>query len=236
MLSLLPCQSTNSKTVDINPSNRSYMESSFWLQKWATNNIGFHKSEANPMLVKHFDALDLPKGSRLFLPLCGKTRDFAWLISKGYSVAGAELAELAIEQLFDELGVAPQISSHGPLKLYQAENIDIFVGDIFALTGQSLGSVDAIYDRAAYVALPAETRRRYSSHLKQITDNAPQLLITFDYDQNVMAGPPFSIPDAEVNTQYAGQYTLTHLESADVVGGLKGICAAKENVWLLASK
>lgn len=33
------------------------MEADFWHRKWATNDIGFHQGEANPLLVKHFAAL-----------------------------------------------------------------------------------------------------------------------------------------------------------------------------------
>lgn len=209
------------------------MEASFWLQKWENNNIGFHKSEANPALVKYFEALSLVQGSRIFLPLCGKTLDIAWLLSNGYRVAGAELAEIAIEQLFMELGVAPKISAAGEAKHYSATNIDIFAGDIFHLSSQMLGSVDAIYDRAALVALPKEIRRRYTAHLMEITHKAPQLLVCYEYDQCLMEGPPFSLSSEEVNQHYGKSYGLNLMASTDMSGGLKGQCAAEEKVWLL---
>ncbi|MGK7948820.1 MAG: thiopurine S-methyltransferase [Xenococcaceae cyanobacterium] len=209
------------------------MDSSFWLQKWEKNEIGFHKSEANPVLVKYFGELSLSKGNRVFVPLCGKTLDIAWLLSEGYRVAGAELAEMAVEQLFDELGVKPKISRIGKTSLYSAKDIDIFVGNIFDVSGEMLGSVDAIYDRAALVALPEEIRNRYTAHLKEITDKASKLLVTFEYDRNLMEGPPFSISKEEVDRHYSDSYDLSFLASNDVVGGLKGKCAAKENVWLL---
>ena len=209
------------------------MDTSFWHQKWATNNIAFHRSEANPLLVEHFSKMSLAKGSRIFLPLCGKTLDIAWLLSNGYRIAGAELVEVAIEQLFTELGMEPAIAETGALKHYSATNIDIFVGDIFDVSGKILGLVDAVYDRAALVALPKEMRHRYTAHLTKITDKAPQLLVTYDYDQSLMAGPPFSVSNKEVHQHYGDNYNLTLLVSANVSGGLKGKCAAKENVWLL---
>ena len=86
------------------------MDSSFWLQKWEKNDIAFHEAEANPILVKYFEKLSLAKGSRLFVPLCGKTLDISWLLANGYSVAGAELSKIAIEQLFNGLEVEPKIS------------------------------------------------------------------------------------------------------------------------------
>ncbi|MEL6402560.1 MAG: hypothetical protein AAFR26_26305 [Cyanobacteria bacterium J06626_4] len=65
-----------------------------------------------------------------------------------------------------ELDVTPQILEVGEVKHYSAENIDIFVGDIFQVSSEMLGSVDAIYDRAALVALPADVRDRDTAHLR----------------------------------------------------------------------
>ncbi len=209
------------------------MDTSFWRQRWENNEIAFHESKANPLLVKYFKELSLVEGSRVFVPLCGKTLDIAWLLSNGLRVAGVELIETAIEQLFAELGVEPQISGTGEVKHYSANNIDILVGDIFAVSSKMLGSVDAIYDRAALVALPEEMRNRYTAHLMEITANAPQLQLTYEYDQNLMEGPPFSISNEEVNRHYRDRYDLTLIASTNVPGGLKGKCAAIENVWLL---
>lgn len=212
------------------------MNASFWLEKWKDNNIAFHNSEANPLLVKYFKTLSLAEGSRIFLPLCGKTLDIAWLLSQGYRVAGAELSEIAIEQLFVSLGMEPKIVEVGKLKHYSAENIDIFVGNIFDLSSSVLGSVDAIYDRAALVALPKEMRNRYTDHLMKMTDKAPQLIICYEYDQTLMAGPPFSISDEEIYQHYQDSYALSLAAIANLPDGLKGKCAAKENVWLLKNK
>src|SRR5690242_7473423 len=110
------------------------MEASFWHQKWEANDIAFHQDEANPALVKHFDALELQPGSRVFVPLCGKTRDIHWLLANGYRVAGAELSKIAIEQLFSDLQAIPKVSTVGPLEHFSAENIDIYVGNLFDLS------------------------------------------------------------------------------------------------------
>lgn len=209
------------------------MDAAFWHEKWQNNQINFHEGEANSLLVRHFDLLGLNQESRIFLPLCGKTRDIAWLLDKGYQVVGAELSEMAVKQLYEELGAEPRITEHGPLKCYSGPAIDIFVGDIFHLTAELLGRVDAIYDRAALVALPEDMRIKYTRHLSQITGTAPQLLITFKYDQSQMAGPPFAVPSEEVTRHYEASYKIKHLESKDVPGGLKGKCPAQENAWHL---
>jgi len=213
-----------------------WMQKDFWFQKWAVKDIGFHQKESNPHLISNFEKLSLKKGDRVFLPLCGKTLDIAWLLSQGYRVAGAELVETAIEELFLELKLKPQIIQEGKLKHYSAKNIDIFVGDIFDLTKEILGKVDAVYDRAALVALPLDLRMRYAEHLMEITDRAPQLLVVYEYNQSEMPGPPFSINEVEVKKHYENDYAIKLIASADVPGGMRGQISAKENVWLLEKK
>lgn len=209
------------------------MKANFWHQKWEQGDIGFHESAVNPLLIEHFEKLNLAKGSRVFLPLCGKTRDAAWLLACGYRVVGAELSEIAICELFKELGLEPEISNFGKLTRYRAEDVDIFSGDIFAVSAEHLGLINAIYDRAALVALPASIRKHYAVHLMNITGTAPQLLITYEYNQLLMDGPPFSVNENEVLRHYGTSYQLKSVGSKDVAGGLKGKIASTETAWLL---
>lgn len=209
------------------------MQAEFWHQRWANNQIGFHESKPNPLLVTYFEKLNLQAGSRVFLPLCGKTLDIAWLLSQRVHVLGAELSETAVKQLFRDLGIEPTITSCGALTRHSAQNIDIYVGDIFDLSAEHLGAVDAIYDRAALVALPELIRSQYTQHLVEVTKSASQLLIAFDYDQSQMDGPPFSINADKVRSYYSNTYSVTRLESNAVPGKLKGKCEAEEQVWLL---
>jgi len=209
------------------------MESSFWHERWAENRIGFHAKIPNSLLEKNFNKLALAKGCRVFLPLCGKTLDIAWFLSRGFHVVGAELSETAVKQLFEELGVVPEITTIGNLTLYHAQDIDIFVGDIFDLTSAVLGPVDVVYDRAALVALPTEMRSKYAAHIPKITQSVPQFLICFEYDQSLMNGPPFSIEEQTVKQLYSGSYKITLMEREDVVGGFQGKFPATEAAWLL---
>lgn len=209
------------------------MDANFWHQKWKRGETAFHQSEANPFLTDHFGKLNLAPGSRVFLPLCGKTRDAAWLLAHGFRVVGAELSELAVGELFTELGVEPAIANVGKLVRYSAKDIDLLVGDIFDMTADNLGPLNAIYDRAALVALPARMREQYTSHLKTITDTAPQLLISYEYDQRLIDGPPFSVNADEVRRHYGAAYQVTSLESKNVAGGIKGKVPSTETAWLL---
>jgi len=213
------------------------MHEEFWHERWRKNEIGFHESQANPLLVKHLNALKLQEGARIFLPLCGKTLDIEWLLEKGFCVVGAELSQMAVEQLFIQLKLEPEIIQSEKFLHYRANHIDIFVGNIFDLSAEDIrkvGVVDAIYDRAALVALPEAMRKKYAKHLIAITKTAKQLLIAFEYDQSVMAGPPFSISKAEVKQHYEQMYQAVNIESVSVAGGLKGICPAMEHVWILS--
>ena len=212
------------------------MDPDFWRQRWENNETGWHESKPNPVLVKHLSQLALAKDRRIFVPLCGKTLDISWLLSHGYRVAGAELSEVAVEQLFMDLGLQPDIARTGELDQWSANRVDIFVGNIFALFRKALGSVDGVYDRAALVALSPEIRSRYTAHLVELTNRAPQLLICYDYDQQLMDGPPFSVSSDEIRRHYAQAYDLRLLASTEVSGGLKGKCPATENVWLLSPR
>lgn len=208
------------------------MEPDFWHQRWAKGEIGFHEGEANALLVRHFGTLGLPQDSRILVPLCGKTRDIAWLLAQGHRVVGAELSALAVADLFRELGVEPEVTPSGASSLSRAPGIKIFVGDFFNLTAEQIATVDAIYDRAALVALPQGLRDRYAARLAAITQRAPQLLICFEYDQTLMQGPPFSIDADEVARVHGGQYAPQLLARQMAKGGLRGR-PAQEAAWLL---
>ena len=209
------------------------MDALFWHQKWERGEIGFHNDEVNPLLTGHFEKLNLGKGNRVFLPLCGKTRDISWLLGNGYHVVGAELSGLAIKQLFEDLNIEPDISDLGTLLHYSAMNIDIFVGDIFDVSTTHIGDINAIYDRAALVALPANIREKYTSHLLKITNAAPQLIITYEYDQQQMDGPPFSVTVDEVERHYGAYYLLNSVENNKTAEKFRGKVVYIETVLLL---
>jgi thiopurine S-methyltransferase len=212
------------------------VDADFWHERWDARELGFHQGQPNALLVEHFHAVEAAPGSRIFVPLCGKTLDIGWLLSQGCSVVGVELSETAVRELFDELGVDPTVSRQGALARYSAQRIDIYVGDFFELSRDTLGAVDAVYDRAALVALPADMRRRYTAHLERITSGADQLLLCFDYDQSAMDGPPFSVTGDEVGEHYSQSHEVTQLADVEFPGGLKGQTPAREILWLLKSR
>ena len=209
------------------------MDRDFWLARWRNNQIGFHEGTPNNLLVAHFSALGAPAGGRILVPLCGKSQDMHWLRAQGFKIVGAELSRLAVEQFFAEAGLTPRVAPAGRFERFEAGGITLFVGDIFDLTADLPGRIDAIYDRAALVALPAPMRGRYATHLIALTGAAPQMLVTFEYDQSRQPGPPFALPEAEVRAHYGATYRLQCGQTREVPGGIKGICPAREHIWLM---
>jgi len=206
----------------------------FWQEKWERGETGFHEPQANPLLTRHIGALDLPAGARIFVPLCGMSQDMVWLAEQGFHVTGCELSDIAVRRFFIDLGITPDIVDVGPLRCFSAGNIRIFAGNIFDLTPDLLGPMGGIYDRAALIALPEDLRRAYAAHLLSLTGPVPELLVTLDYDQSCLKGPPFSVRETFLRECYGLAYALTLLESRAVEGGLKGRCPASENVWRLS--
>ncbi len=208
------------------------MDANFWHERWQQGEIAFHEGRTNTLLSEHLVQLGLAPRSRIFVPLCGKSRDIAWLRAQGFAIAGVELSEMAVAQLFDEMDLEADVVSAGNMLCYRAEDIEIWVGDFFDLGAQPIGEVHAIYDRAALVALPPAMRSRYAEHLIALSGRAPQLLISFEYDQARMDGPPFSVPEALLHRLYAEHYDLQALEYRRLEGGLRS-CDALECAWLL---
>ena len=53
---------------------------------------------------------------------------------------------------------------------------------------------------------------RYAAKLKELAPaGEPILLITLDYDQNQMAGPPFATPRSQVHNLFADRYDIEEL-------------------------
>lgn len=212
------------------------MEHDFWHDKWENNEIGFHEEGGNPLLKKYIDILAASPSPRILVPLCGKTHDIGVLLASGCEVIGVELSDVAVRQLFDERGVVPDIEKSGTFTRFTHENLTVLVGDVFDLDKSQLGRVTGIYDRAALVALPDELRQRYADTLCRLVGEATQLIITFDYHQPDMAGPPFSVTQEMVEALYSHHYMVSPLLRHPVEGGLKGLVAADCLVFSLSPK
>lgn len=194
------------------------MQPEFWHKKWESNQIGFHQPEVNPYLQRHWPDLAIPAPARVLVPLCGKSLDLLWLAGRGHRVLGVELSQRAVEDFFREQQLQPQISEEGGFKVYRAGAIELWCGDFFSLTAADVAGCTALYDRAALIALPPMMRERYAAHLQSILPTCRGLLVTLDYDQSQMPGPPFSVDDAEVQRLLGSVWRVEMLEQQDVLG------------------
>ncbi|BBP75731.1 thiopurine S-methyltransferase [Pseudomonas gingeri] len=195
------------------------MQPEFWHKRWEFNQIGFHLDQVNPCLQRFWPDLALEPEARVLVPLCGKSLDLAWLAAQGLRVLGVELSEKAVEAFFAEQQLKPQVREHGALRIYEAGPLELWCGDFFALTAADVADCTALYDRAALIALPLEMRERYTAHLTRILPGGCQgLLITLDYDQAQIDGPPFAVLDGEVRRLLEPQWQLRMEEERDVLG------------------
>ena len=194
------------------------MKAQFWLQRWQDGQTGFHLDDVLPLLPKHWSSMALPVGSRVFVPLAGKSKDMLWLASQGYRVLGVELSPLAVRQFFEENKLEPVIHESAAGRHFVAGPIELICGDFFDLGEADLSGCAAMYDRAALIALPVEMRRRYATHLsRMLPAECRMLLITIDYAQSEMDGPPFSVNADEVQVLYADDWQITMLERRDIL-------------------
>jgi thiopurine S-methyltransferase len=216
------------------------MQHEFWHQRWQQNQIGFHSEAVNPHLQQQWATLALKPNSRVFVPMCGKSNDMLWLLAQGHQVVGVELSPLAVEAFFAENGLQPSIRQQGHFVISEIDGLQIFCGDFFALQPADLGAIDAVYDRAALVALPDDMRISYAATLSKLLNPGTKiLLVTFEYPQPEMAGPPFCVAQDEVELLYQAWCQIDLLESIDIGERdahfkARGVSWIQERVYQLA--
>ena len=193
------------------------MEPAFWQQRWADNQIGFHQAQVNPYLQKYWPTLGLTPGRRVLVPLCGKSLDLAWLAGQGYRVVGVELSRRAVEDFFREHGLEAQVQQRGAFEVWRSGDVELWCGDFFALRVEDIGDCAGLYDRAAVIALPSQMRAAYMQLLSRLLPTGCQgLVVTLDYDQSLLGGPPFSVGDEELRQGFAG-WQVDELEAVEVI-------------------
>jgi len=215
------------------------MDPAFWHERWHDGRIGFHQSSVTPQLERHWDALALPAGSTVFVPLCGKSLDMPWLAARGHRVLGVELSELAVRDFFRERGLEPAIHETESGLHCSAGPFEIIVGDAFGLDRMALAECAAVFDRAALIALPPELRRRYvETTWTSLPDHCRGLLVTLEYPQAEKAGPPFAVEASEVQALFGAAWSPILLERSDILAdeprlGADGLSALATAAWRL---
>ncbi len=167
-----------------------------WLGRWDQSRTGWHEPAGNEGLKSFWP--DVTNPGSFLVPLCGKSPDLLWLAERGHDVVGVELSEIAVAGFFDEQDLEFELEVAGPLSRYVAtkHSLVIYCGDYFEFQSSPF---DALYDRGALVALAADQRPRYVDHTsKLLRPGAIRLVITLEYDQRVVNGPPFALSADEL--------------------------------------
>ena len=215
------------------------MNRDFWKSRWDEGRIGFHQDEVNPYLQRYWPDLGIPSGGAVFVPLCGKSRDMLWLRDQRYTVIGVEVVPRAVEAFFAENGLTATHRRHGAFSLWRSEGINIFQGDFFDLTADEMVGITAVYDRASLIALPPAMRQRYAAHLRAILPGGIDvLLVTMDYPQDQMEGPPFAVTEQEVATLYQDYFKIEQACAEDILAANprfqeQGLSRLLEKVYVL---
>lgn len=197
-----------------------------WLQRWREQRIGFHQSRVSPLLEQHWDALGATSDARVFVPLCGKTLDMAWLAARGHRVLGVELAEAAVRQFFDEQRLEPVVQASALGMHFTSGPYELIVGDAFALDPATLADCGAAFDRGALIALPPDLRRTYAATAyARLPPGCRALAITLEYPQTEKIGPPFSVAEPEVRALFEGDWSVDVLERRDILDREPGFVA-----------
>lgn len=216
------------------------MDHNFWIERWQKGETGWHRDEVHPELIAHWPSLGLAPKSRVLVPLCGATPDMQWLASQGHEVIGVELSKVAIERFLARHRVKHIVMEEQAFRVYLGGRFNIWCGDMFALPADVMRSVDAIYDRASLVALPPELRVRYARMLgEHLAPGTRGLLISLDYDQSRMNGPPFSVPTADVSRLLGAAFDIDTLAESDALDdGMRkrGLSLLRETTYRLTRK
>ncbi len=209
------------------------MKFEFWKGRWDSKQIGFHEGEPNDLLVAHAECF-APK-SRILVPLAGKAADLFWLAERGHEIVGVEFVQRAVDDLFDGLDV--QRHALGGHEAFSARGVTMVLADMFDMKPDALGTFDAIYDRAALIALEPTMRDRYVATCRALLKpGGVTLLISFSYDQTKAPGPPFSIDTNTVHELFAGRrIQALETRAATVSARLRdeGIALIDETAYLI---
>jgi len=215
------------------------VDNKHWLDRWQEDRIGFHEANVNRHLQNWFPRIAPAPGSGVFLPLCGKAVDIHWIAGQGFEVVGIELSSIAIEAFFAENSLDFECVETDRFVEYKSSNITLLQGDFFDLKQDDLSNCQLVYDRAALIALERHDRPRYYDHMLSILPaGCDMLLISLEYDQTEMQGPPFSVPVEEIIQRYRDTFSIHRLETSNIIDERPrwrkvGLSALQESVFSL---
>ncbi|MEX0662667.1 MAG: thiopurine S-methyltransferase [Balneolaceae bacterium] len=193
------------------------MELSYWQSRWRKNKIGFHLPEGYPGLQKYWHHLDITDHPVVLVPLCGKSIDMVWMEEQGGTVIGVEISEKAILDFLDENNREYKTNTFANFTIYQTGKIHLWCGDFMKLPKHKLPKINLIFDKGALIALPPKMRISYFYKIKELAGNSTKILLQhFEYPQNQMPGPPFSVSEEEIENAFKATFSIHLLESNNI--------------------
>lgn len=227
------------------------MEHEFWNDRWAEGQTGWHASQPNLFLLNYLDRLECQPDDAVLVPLCGKSLDLVWLRREaGLRAVGVEWAEKAVADTFAEAGLVPQRRAlTGQIEVWVADGVAILCGDWFAVSREHLDQaaevagaarpIQAWWDRAALIALPPEVRPRYAERLTNLLSaGARGLLLTIEYPEGQLSGPPFNVEPTEVRRHFEASCEIAELAREDALASspkrqAQGVTRFDERLYFL---
>jgi thiopurine S-methyltransferase len=168
------------------------------------------------------------RSKRVFVPLCGKTVDLAYLTTLADEVVGVEGIRMALEQFAKEqpqlnISTESTTTTTDGFERFQGDKITLLKGDFFELDATKTdGKFDLIFDRASMVAIEPKLRQAYVDVLGSLlAEGGTILLVVLERkgtEEGMKMGPPFSVSEAAVREQYEDKdwvETVKLLEQSD---------------------
>ncbi|XP_069764388.1 probable thiopurine S-methyltransferase [Narcine bancroftii] len=217
-----------------------------WITCWEKKHIGFHKNEIHRLLKKHLNTiLNGRKQITIFVPLCGKSWDIKWFRDQGHKVVGVEVCKIAIEEFFTEQNLyytkeaVPEIPGAEVFKSADG-HISLYNCDVFDFSSLIAGKFDGIWDSNSLIAINPPDRCRYVKLMTSLmAEGCCYLLDSYTFNENLITGPPFSVPKDTIEGLYAQSCNIQWMESIEALGELQiswGLDSFIEEIYLITLK
>ncbi len=195
------------------------MEYEDWKARWDQGQIGFHLGRPHPALERHIGLFS--GATSVLVPLAGKTFDLDRLADVVPEVFANEFVDSAARAYFRERDQVPRERAQGTTLILSQGQVSFLIDDFFALVPPPIEErVGAVFDRAALVAVDPSERARYVDQLANLMrPGGVILLVTFEFDQDKIGGPPFSIGEDEVRALFSPRFSVELLEHLDEPAG-----------------
>ncbi|XP_040209710.1 thiopurine S-methyltransferase-like [Rana temporaria] len=202
-----------------------------WNEKWKTRQIGFHEKDVHPFFAEFLDEMKNGREKlNIFFPLCGKAVDMKWLADMGHNIVGVDVVEIALKEFFEEQNVPyveESVAEIPGAKVFKSTsgNISLYCCNFYDISDSIIGRFDGIWDRGALVAVNPCDRERYGSVLLSLLNkDSRYLMVVFEYDPKLMTGPPFYVPESDIERLFGSACSYKLLKKIDALTENKRKC------------